>query len=212
MIIRLTIKNSFLILEVYFLRKDKVMELLKEKILKEGKVFPGNILKVDNFLNHLVDTDLMYQIGKEFAGIFSGEKITKILTIEASGIAIGCFAAHEMKVPLLYAKKGVRKNQSEVYTSKVMSYTHGKVYDISVSKEYLNADDSILIIDDFLASGEALKGLIDLINQAGAKLVGCGIVIEKAFQDGGKLLREEGVRIESLAKIVKMTDNEVIFA
>ena len=189
------------------------MELLKEKILKEGKVFPGNILKVDNFLNHLVDTELMYEIGKEFAGLFSGKKITKVLTIEASGIAVACFAAHELKVPLLFAKKSHTSNQStQVYTSKVMSYTHGKVYDISVSKEYLNADDSILIIDDFLASGEALKGLIDLINQAGAKLVGCGIVIEKAFQDGGKLLREEGVRIESLAKIVKMTDNEVIFA
>ena len=189
------------------------MELLKEKILKEGKVFPGNILKVDNFLNHLVDTELMYQIGKEFAGLFSGEKITKILTIEASGIAIGCFAAHEMKVPLLYAKKGQRKNQSaQVYTSKVMSYTHGKVYDISVSKEYLSADDRVLIVDDFLASGEALNGLIDIVDQAGATLVGCGIVIEKAFQDGGKNLREKGIRIESLAQIVKMTDNEVIFA
>ena len=188
------------------------MELLKEKILKEGKVFPGNILKVDNFLNHLIDTELLHQIGKEFAGLFSGESITKILTIEASGIAIGCFAAYEMKVPLLYAKKGVRKNQSEVYTSQVMSYTHGKVYDISVSKEYISADDRILIIDDFLASGEALNGLIDLINQAGATLVGCGIVVEKAFQDGGKKLREKGVRIESLAKIAKMTDKEVVFA
>ncbi len=188
------------------------MELLKEKILKEGKVFPGNILKVDNFLNHLVDTELMYQIGKEFAGLFSGEGITKVLTIEASGIAIGCFTAHEIGVPLLYAKKGVRKNQSEVYTSKVMSYTHGKVYDISVSKEYLSADDKILIVDDFLASGEALNGLIDLIQQAGAKLVGCGIVIEKAFQDGGKALREKGVRIESLARIARMTEKEVVFA
>ena len=189
------------------------MELLKEKILKEGKVFPGNILKVDNFLNHLVDTDLMYAIGKEFAELFSGEKITKVLTIEASGIAVGCFAAHELKVPLLFAKKSQTKNQSaEVYTSKVMSYTHGKVYDISVSKEYLHKSDSVLIIDDFLATGEALNGLIDLVRQAGAKLVGCGIVIEKAFQDGGESLRKKGVRVESLAKIAKMTDSEVVFA
>lgn len=188
------------------------MELLKEKILKEGKVFPGNILKVDNFLNHQVDTELMYQIGKEFAGLFSGEGITKVLTIEASGIAIGCFTAHEIGVPLLYAKKGVRKNQSEVYTSKVMSYTHGKVYDISVSKEYLNKEDRVLIIDDFLATGEALCGLIDLIGQAGATLVGCGIVIEKAFQNGGENLRKKGIRVESLAKIAKMTDTEVVFA
>ncbi len=189
------------------------MELLKEKILKEGKVFPGNILKVDNFLNHLVDTELMYEIGKEFAGLFSGEKITKVLTIEASGIAVACFAAHELKVPLLFAKKSHTSNQStQVYTSKVMSYTHGKVYDISVSKEYLSADDRVLVVDDFLATGEALNGLIDLIKQAGATLVGCGIVIEKAFQDGGKNLREKGVRVESLAKIAKMTDKEVIFA
>lgn len=189
------------------------MELLKEKILKEGKVFPGNILKVDNFLNHLVDTELMYQIGKEFAGLFSGEKITKVLTIEASGISIGCFTAHEMGVPLLYAKKGQRKNQSaQVYTSQVMSYTHGKVYDISVSKEYLNADDKVLIVDDFLASGEAINGLMDIIKQAGATLVGCGIVIEKVFQNGGNTLREKGIRIESLAKIARMTENEVIFA
>ena len=189
------------------------MELLKEKILKEGKVFPGNILKVDNFLNHLVDTELMCQIGKEFAGLFSGEKITKVLTIEASGIAVGCFAAHEMGVPLLLAKKRHTKNQSaQVYTSKVMSYTHGKVYDISVSKEYLNAEDRVVIIDDFLATGEALNGLIDLVKQAGATLVGCGVVIEKAFQDGGNNLREKGVRVESLAKIAKMTDTEVIFA
>lgn len=195
------------------MRKEEVMELLKEKILKEGKVFPGNILKVDNFLNHLVDTELMYQIGKEFAGLFSGEKITKVLTIEASGIAVGCFAAHEMGVPLLFAKKSHTKNQSaQVYTSKVMSYTHGKVYDISVSKEYLNAEDRVVIIDDFLATGEALNGLIDLVKQAGATLVGCGAVIEKAFQDGGNNLREKGVRVESLAKIAKMTDTEVIFA
>ena len=189
------------------------MELLKEKILKEGKVFPGNILKVDNFLNHLIDTELMCQIGKEFAGLFSGEKITKVLTIEASGIAVACFAAHELNVPLLFAKKSHTSNQSnQVYTSKVMSYTHGKVYDISVSKEYLNAGDRVLVIDDFLATGEALNGLIDLIKQAGATLVGCGIVIEKAFQDGGEQLRKQGIRVESLAKIAKMTDKEVIFA
>ena len=189
------------------------MELLKEKILKEGKVFPGNILKVDNFLNHMVDTQLICEIGKEFAGLFSGEKITKVLTIESSGIMVGGFTAYAIKVPLVYARKSQTKNQSaEVYTSKVMSYTHGKVYDISVSKEYLSADDSILIIDDFLATGEALNGLMDIIAQAGAKLVGCGIVIEKAFQGGGNAVREKGIRVESLAKIAKMTDTEVIFA
>ncbi len=190
------------------------MNLLKEKIVREGKVFPGDILKVDGFLNHRIDCELMHAIGKEFTELFAGEKITKILTIESSGIAVACFPAYEMKVPLLFAKKGKTKNQSkEVYTSKVMSYTHATVYDISVSKEYLTAEDRVLILDDFLATGEALRGLIDLVKQAGATLVGCGAVIEKVYQNGGNQLREQGIRVESLAKVAALTDDgKVVFA
>ena len=188
------------------------MELLKEKILKYGKVFPGNILKVYTLLNHQVDTALLCEMGKEICELYKGEKITKILTIESSGIAIAAFAAYEMKVPLLFAKKSQTKNISaNVYTSKVMSYTHGKVYDIIVSTEYLKQGDRVLIVDDFLANGKALIGLIDLCKQAGAEVVGCAIAIEKAFQKGGDELRERGIRIESLAKIGSMTDESLTF-
>ena len=189
------------------------MELLKEKITQYGKVFPGNILKVDSFLNHQVDTALLKEMGKEFGRLFRGEKITRILTIESSGIAIAAFAAKEFDCPMLFAKKTQTKNiASTVYTSKVMSYTHGKVYDIIVSTEYLKKGDRVLIIDDFLANGKALIGLIDICNQAGAVVVGCGIAIEKAFQGGGDALREQGIRIESLAKIASMTENSLTFA
>lgn len=188
------------------------MELLKNKILKYGKVFPDNILKVDSFLNHQVDINLLTKMGIEFANIFSNSGVTKILTIEASGIIIGGLTAQAMNIPMLFAKKGVTKNQSKsVYSAQVMSYTHGKVYDIFVSKEYLLSTDKILIIDDFLANGEAVKGLISLVKQAGATLIGCGIAIEKGFQGGGDRLRNEGVRVESLAIIDSMTDNSLTF-
>lgn len=189
------------------------MKLLKEKIAQYGKVFPGNILKVDSFLNHQVDTALLCEMGKEIKRLYREETITKILTIESSGIAIAAFAAHEMQIPFVFAKKSQTKNISaQVYTSKVMSYTHGKVYDIIVSKEFLKEGDKVLIVDDFLANGKALIGLIDICKQAGAEVVGCAIAIEKAFQGGGDELRKEGIRIESLAKIASMTDDGLVFA
>ncbi|MBR1746991.1 MAG: xanthine phosphoribosyltransferase [Clostridia bacterium] len=188
------------------------MQLLKDKILKYGRIYPDNILKVDSFLNHQIDPSLLAEIGKEFAKRFAGEGVNKILTIEASGIGIAAFTAYAFGCPMLFAKKTQTKNiSSEVYTAKVMSYTHGKVYDIIVSKEFLKAGDKILIVDDFLANGAALEGLISLVEQAGATLVGCGIVIEKGFQGGGDRLRAQGVRVESLALIDKMTDTSLTF-
>ena len=195
----------------YEVRSARV-QLLKDKILKFGKIYPDKILKVDSFLNHQVDVGLLEEIGKEFHRIFAGSEVTKILTIEASGIGIAAFTAREFCVPMLFAKKSQTKNiASEVYTSKVMSYTHGRVYDIIVSKEFLHPEDKVLIVDDFLANGAALDGLIDLVKQAGATLVGCGIVIEKGFQDGGERLRSQGVRIESLAIVDEMTDTSIKF-
>ncbi len=184
------------------------MQLLKDRIIKDGKVFPGNILKVDSFLNHQMDIELLEEIGKEFHRIYSGVGVTKILTIEASGIGIACFVAQSFGVPLLFAKKSKTKNiAADVYTSRVESYTHGTVYDIIVSKEFLHSDDTVLIIDDFLAKGQALNGLIDIAQKAGATVAGAGIVIEKGFQDGGKLIRDKGVRVESLAIIDSMDDS-----
>ncbi len=189
------------------------MQLLKDKILKFGKVYPDHVLKVDSFLNHQIDVELLSEIGKEFCRLFADCGVNKVLTIEASGIGIAAFVAKEIGCPMLFAKKTQTKNISNtVYTEKVMSYTHGKVYDIIVSKEFLHSSDRVLIIDDFLANGAALEGLISLVNQAGATLVGCGAVIEKAFQDGGKNLREKGIRVESLARIGSMTDDSLTFA
>lgn len=188
------------------------MDLLKNKILMYGKVLPDNILKVDSFLNHQVDIDLLTKVGEEFAKRFAGCNVTKILTIEASGIIIGGLTAKAMQVPMLFAKKSQTKNLSDsVYSANVMSYTHGKVYDIFVSKSYLNSQDNVLIIDDFLANGEALRGLISLVAQSGANLIGCGIAIEKGFQGGGDVLRKQGVRLESLAIIDSMTDDSLTF-
>lgn len=182
------------------------MKALKERIIKDGKIREGNVLKVDSFLNHQLDIDLFDQIGEEFKRRFAGEKITKILTIEASGIAIACIAARHFGVPVVFAKKTQTKNiAGDVYTSKVESFTHGKVYDIIVSKEFLKPEDHILIIDDFLANGKALMGLSQLVKDAGATLVGAGIVIEKGFQVGGEMIRESGVRLESLAIIDEMS-------
>ncbi len=182
------------------------MKELKERIIKDGKIKEGNVLKVDSFLNHQLDIQLFEKMGEAFKERFEGEKINKILTIEASGIAIACIAARHFNVPVVFAKKTQTKNiAGDVYTSQVESFTHGKVYDIIVSKDFLNPEDHVLIIDDFLANGKALLGLAQLVKDAGATLVGAGIAIEKGFQEGGKLIRESGVRVESLAIIEAMS-------
>lgn len=182
------------------------MQLLKDRIKKDGKIKEGNVLKVDSFLNHQIDVNLLDEIGKEFKRRFKDEKVTKILTIEASGIAIACIAAMHFNVPVVFAKKSKTKNiADDVYTSKVESFTHGKVYDIMISKEFLSADDRVLILDDFLANGQALLGLGKLVEAAGATIVGEGIVIEKGFQKGGELIRKQGIHLESLAIIDKMS-------
>ena len=189
------------------------MQLLKNRILKDGKVKEGNVLKVDSFLNHQMDIRLFEEIGREFKKRFEGEEITKILTIEASGIGIACIAARYFDVPVVFAKKSKTKNiAGDTYTSRVKSYTHGRVYDIIVSKDFLNPGDKVLIIDDFLANGCALEGLAELVGAAGASLVGAGMVIEKGFQRGGDLIRSKGIRVESLAIIDEMKENgEIIF-
>ena len=190
------------------------MQLLKERILKDGVVKPGNVLKVDSFLNHQMDIDLINEIGKEFRRRFPSEKITKILTIEASGIGIACIAAQYFHVPVVFVKKTKTKNiAGDVYTSRVESYTHGRVYDIIVSKDFLGPEDKVLLIDDFLANGKALEGLAQLVQDAGATLVGAGIVIEKGFQRGGDVIREKGIHLESLAIVESMdpTTGEVVF-
>ncbi len=187
------------------------MQLLKERILRDGKVRSGNVLKVDSFLNHQLDIELFGEIGKEFKRRYADQTVTKILTIEASGIGIACIAAQYFNVPVVFAKKNQTKNiAGDVYTSKVESFTHGRVYDIIVSKDFLKPEDKVLIIDDFLANGAALIGLINLIKDAKATLVGAGIVIEKGFQEGGKLVRESGVRVESLAIIEAMSEDSGI--
>lgn len=181
------------------------MDLLKQKILDEGEVYEGNILKVDGFLNHRIDIPFMRMVGKEFHRLFKDEKINKILTIESSGIAIGALVAQEFECPLVFAKKTKTKNiAGDVYTSKVESFTHGTTYDIIVSKRFLNEGDRVLIVDDFLAIGNALNGLISLVNDSGAEVVGCGVVIEKGFQHGGDKLREQGVNVQSLAIVESM--------
>lgn len=189
------------------------MQLLKDRILKDGVVLKGNILKVDSFLNHQMDPGLMAAIGEEFARRFAGEPITKILTIEASGIAPALFAGYFLKVPVIFAKKTQSSNQdASTYAAPVHSYTRGTDNYIRVSSRYLSSDDHILIIDDFLAHGEALLGLSDLVRQAGATLAGAGIVIEKGFQDGGRRVRAKGIRVESLAIIQDMAEGRVEFA
>ena len=182
------------------------MKLLEERILKDGKVGEGNVLKVDSFVNHQIDVGFLCELGREFKRRFANDNVTKILTIEASGIGIACLTAQYFDVPVVFAKKTKTNNiYADVYTSKVESYTHGTTYDIVVSKEFLKPGDRILIIDDFLAKGSALKGLIELINHAGATVVGAGIVIEKAYQPGGELIRSMGIRVESLARIASMS-------
>ena len=189
------------------------MRLLEERIRRDGTVKAGNVLKVDSFLNHQMDIDLFNEMGKEFARIFDGCGVNKILTIEASGIGIACIAAQFFHCPVVFAKKSQSKNiDGEVFTSRVESFTHGRVYDIIVSKKFLGPGDRVLIIDDFLAKGNALLGLCRIVADSGARLVGAGIAVEKGFQEGGRLLREKGVRVESLAVIDHMDEEHgVVF-
>ena len=188
------------------------MQLLKERILKDGTVKPGNVLKVDSFLNHQMDIDLINEIGKEFRRRFPSDNITKILTIEASGIGIACIVAQYFHVPVVFAKKAQSINiDGEVYHSKVQSFTHQRVYDVILSKKFLSADDNVLIIDDFLANGCALQGLIELVEEAGASIEGAGIVIEKGMQKGGQIIRDKGIHLESLAIVDSMTDTSLTF-
>jgi len=188
------------------------MELLKERIRKDGRVKDGHIIKVDGFLNHQIDIGLIDEIGKEFKRRFNGENITKIITIEASGIAVACLTAKYFDVPIVFAKKSESKNiDGDVYRTTVTSYTRGKDYTVILEKRYLTPDDRILIIDDILATGKAQQGLLDISNQAGAAVVGIRVVIEKGFQGGGDKLREAGYNIQSLAIIESMDSHTVQF-
>lgn len=181
-------------------------------IAAKGKVFPGNILKVDSFLNHQIDTDFLNEVGREYYERFKNDGVNKILTIEASGIGIACIAAQHFHVPVVFAKKNKTKNiASNVYSSNVVSYTHSREYTVIVSEQFLGPDDRVIILDDFLANGCAMMGLIDIVKQSGATLIGVGAVIEKGFQRGGDMLREQGVRVESLAVIDSMTDDSIIY-
>jgi len=190
------------------------MKLLEERIRRDGTVKSGGVLKVDSFLNHQMDVDLFNAMGEEFLRLFKDVPVTKILTIEASGIGIACIAAQHFHVPVVFAKKAQSINlDGEMYTTKIESFTHRKVYDVIVAKKFLSPDDHILIIDDFLANGCAVNGLIDLIRSAGASVEGVGICIEKGFQTGGDLIRGKGIRVESLAIVDSMDaeTGEIVF-
>lgn len=190
------------------------MKLLEDRIRKDGKVKEGNVLKVDSFLNHQMDIRLFGEIGKEFKRRFAKDEVNKILTIEASGIGIACIVAQYFDVPVVFAKKNKTKNiAGDVYTSQVESFTHGRVYDIMVSKAFLGKGDKVLLIDDFLANGKALEGLAKLVQDSGAELVGAGVVIEKGFQPGGDTLRAKGIHLESLAIVDSMdhTTGDITF-
>ena len=181
------------------------MELLEERIRKDGTVKQGNVLKVDSFLNHQMDVELFNEMGKEFKRLFADKPITKILTIEASGIGIACIVAQHFHVPVVFAKQAKSINlDGEMYTTKIESFTHKKIYDVIVAKKFLSPEDHVLIIDDFLANGCAVLGLIDLIRSAGATVEGVGIAVEKGFQRGGDLIRSQGVQVESLAIVDAM--------
>ncbi len=188
------------------------MKLLEERILSEGTVKPGGILKVDSFLNHQIDPQLLYEMALELKRLYAGEQINKVFTIEASGIALASFVGYVFGCPLVFAKKSKTKNISDaLYSVEVESFTHGNTNTVVVSKEYLHAEDRVLIVDDFLATGAALVGLKNLVEQAGGTVVGAGIAIEKVFQRGGNRLRAQGMRIESLAKIASMSDDSLTF-
>lgn len=184
------------------------MELLEQRIREQGQVRPGNILKVDCFLNHQLDVELLDEIGKEFYRLYKDEGINKILTIEASGIAIACMTARYFHVPVVFAKKAKSKNlDGEVFTSVVHSYTYGRDYDITLARKFLGPQDKVLIVDDFLAVGKAMNGLLDICKQAGAQVGGIGIAIEKGFQPGGAALRAAGYHVSSLAIVDSMGDD-----
>lgn len=181
------------------------MQLLEERIRKDGQIREGNVLKVDSFLNHQIDIDLCNEIDREFRRLFPGDRITKILTIEASGIGIACITAQYFHVPVVFAKKSQSINlDGDMYTAQVESYTHKRTYDVILSRKFLTEKDRVLIVDDFLANGCAAAGLVELVHSAGAAVEGIGIVIEKGFQKGGRMLRERGIRVESLAIVEAM--------
>lgn len=187
------------------------MRQMEEKILQEGKVLPGGVLKVGNFLNQQIDTAFLREMGEEINRLFRDSGVTKVLTIESSGIAIAASVGIAMGVPMVFAKKHKSSNvDGSTYTTVVHSFTHGTDYNVVVSRDYLTADDTVLLVDDFLAGGNALRGLLDLANQAGAKVAGAAIAIEKSFQGGGDALRAAGLRVESMAIIEHMDDNGTI--
>ncbi len=183
------------------------MKLLEERIRRDGVVKAGNVLKVDSFLNHQMDIALFQEMGKEWKRLYADAGINKILTIEASGIGIAAVAAQYFDVPVVFAKKSQSINlDGSVYSTKIQSFTHQRVYDVIVSKKYLGPEDRVLILDDFLANGCAIRGLVQILEEAGATLCGVGIAIEKGFQEGGRQLREQGIRVESLAIVESMND------
>jgi xanthine phosphoribosyltransferase len=187
------------------------VKLLEDRIRKDGKIYDGDVLKVDSFVNHKIDVKFISELGKEFYRLYGDCGINKILTIEASGIGIACLVAMHFDVPVVFAKKSKSSNiGSDLYSSKVESYTHGRVYDVIVSNKYISKNDRLLIIDDFLANGNALRALIDISKQAGAEIAGIGVAIEKEYQGGGNKIREMGYRIESLAKIASMSETDGI--
>lgn len=185
------------------------MKLLEERIRKDGEVLPGNVIKVDSFLNHQIDTALVSKCGEEWYEMFKDEGVTKILTIDGSGIGIACLVARHFNVPVLFAKKSGANNKvsDEFYATKVISFTHGHEYNVIAKKKFLQANDKVLIIDDFLANGSAMKALLSLCKIAGATVVGCGAAVEKVYQGGGDQIRKLGYRVESLAKISSMSDD-----
>lgn len=189
------------------------MEIIEQEIQKRGKVLPGNVLKVNSFLNHQLDPYLLNIMAGEWTKLFKNDNITKIVTIEASGIALAILTGLKLNVPVVFAKKSNSKNIGDVYKSKIHSYTRDQDFDIQIEKQFIYKDDIVLIIDDFLANGSATLGMIDIINQAGAKLAGVGIAIEKGFQNGGEILRDKGIRVESLAIISSMDEKtgKIIF-
>lgn len=188
------------------------MKLLEERILKDGVAVDEDVLKVDRFLNHQMDVELFNEMGKEWYRLFGGGGVNKILTIEASGIGMACIAAQYFHCPVVFAKKSKTRNLTgEVYATEVASFTHGNTNLVVVSKQYLNPEDRVLLIDDFLANGAALEGLMDLVEQAGATLVGAGIAVEKAFQPGGSRIRARGVRVEALARVKEMSAGKIVF-
>lgn len=206
------LRNSYFAHTTIYCVKERAMKILEERILKDGKVKSGNVLKVGGFLNQLIDQQLLDEIGKEISALFCGQNITKILTIEASGIAIACAAAHYVQAPVLFAKKSKTINiSSDCYCAEVYSFTHKVSKVIMVEKDFISKDDRVLIVDDFLANGAAINGLMSIVEQAGATLVGCAVAIEKGFQGGGDALRNSGINVQSLALIDSMNDGHIVF-